>query len=401
MLRLATTENEARFHHYASVIQDPRFEWLGQIHQPFTDENLSGVDGLIVSDEYYITSRLAIDACKRRGIGTFHIVDGILEWRNLFDNPRSTESLHGTPLFQPLIADLTFAMGSLQKRTMQWLAAENQHIMASGLPRLDWIAAAERKTQTRKSKKLLFATANTPWFNQQQQVTFCREFMTIRSQLETLLEHRFEPWSCQWRVAEVVAQEFDLSTQKETELERVLTTCDALITTPSTLAVEAMLCGIPTMVFDPYASPIFTPSAWHATSASTVFQLLPSLLEPCERRLALQANLLESITPTDGLASERVVNAIESFLQSDNRNDELHRIQTHQQTSQVPSLSSESVSKADLLCAYYNIPSLDVTIAEQGERIRELEQQIAAPSLRQGVGAMVRALTSRPPRQQY
>ena len=393
-IRIATTESAARLHHYQDVVSAPEFEWLGQIKAPFSGDKLRQIQAIIVSDEYWQPSRLAIAACRASGIPTFHVMDGIVEWRNLYENPRTAIPENGAPLFQPLMSDLTFTMGHAQKTVLQWLG--NTNVVATGLPRLDDLTVRPCRTiPAQIPARLLIATANTPWFDAEQESVFRREFSRLVSLL-TNLPVTSRPVSCTWRIAQVVAQAFNLVVRPDVPVAVALAECDALITTPSTLAVEAMLQGVPVLVFDPFACPPFTPSAWSATSAEGVIQLLPSLLAPCPNRCRLQDSLCHAIAPSDGGAAKRVAMTIQSFLHDRSVPDGVESSfdigvaskSTHSENKSDGQSMPSSVVEAMLK----TIPSLDATISNQRETIAQLHRQLAAPGVKQSLLGFARSV---------
>jgi hypothetical protein len=299
-IRLATPEPSARHHHYIALAEQPGIEWLGVVAPPWEDSLPAKVDAVIVSCEYFLGNRLAIAACQRFGIPTYHVLDGILEWRNLFENPRTTVVENGAPLYRPLISDHTFAMGEIQRLTLQWLGNDNVH--AFGLPRFDALPVKPcRVGHVEGRPKVLIATANTPWFSDEQKTRFCDEF----GHLVDLLRPRSD-LAIEWRVAEPVAVEFGLANSTQQPSTVALQSAAALITTPSSLVIESMRLGVPTLVFDPYACPILNPSAWHATSANTVLQLLHSLLAPDDERAGLQNTLRDFSAPKETDAAKKI-----------------------------------------------------------------------------------------------
>lgn len=153
------------------------------------------LDGLIVSGEWLLPDRLAVIKCSQQGIPTFHFMDGILEWRNLFENPRSTDASRGSPLYQPILSDFTFCLGQLQKLQLEWLG--NSNVVASGLPRLGCEKIATSRRQNHPStRSVLIATANTPWFTDEQKLEFCREFVPFYERCRDQSE-----FSIKWRLA--------------------------------------------------------------------------------------------------------------------------------------------------------------------------------------------------------
>lgn len=390
-IRIATPENEARFHHYAPVVTADGFEWLGTVRPPFDERSLAGVDALIVSCEHHWPTRLAIAACKRLGIPTFHVLDGIVEWRNLFENPRSSQPENGPPLFQPLLSDHTFTMGEAQRRTLEWLG--NRMVTATGLPRFDGMKVNPCRTgRPTNPAALLIATANTPWFTDEQQHVFEREFSILIDRFKSGAASDGQSFHCRWRVAAPVAERFGLVRDEPGSAAEALALCDALITTPSSLAVEAMLLGIPTLVFDPFACPALTPNAWSATSAGTVMELLPSLMSPGEKRAGLQDSLREWITPCDAGASERVRAWIRSIVATGSPPTDAGEF------LQPPSRSNDGNSGSEAAITYLEglaatIPTLDRSIAAKQREIERLLAERRQPTLRHSLGCLYRCLT--------
>jgi hypothetical protein len=392
-IRIATTENEARFHHYREVVESPDFEWCGTLHPPFTDEKLSGIDAFICSCEHHWPTRLAIAACKKQGIPTFHVIDGIVEWRNLFENPRTSEKANGAPLFQPLISDHTFAMGWVQQWVLQWLG--NSAVHATGLPRLDGIVAAPCRFGTPAGPpRLLIATANTPWFTEAQEQQFGREFERLIAGIPGAVPQV----QCTWRVASPVVEKFKLPHALAEGAAQALAATDALVTTPSSLAIEAMLLGVPTLIFDPYACPVLTPSAWAATSADSVLQLLPSLLAPDAKRASLQDSLRDLIAPTDGKAAERIRESVLGVVNEKRipydpvlpSGQVVHPPNRSEHPDPSDWISNLSLSEMQGLVA--SIPALDRIIHEKEQHIDRLYQERTHPTFRHALGCLYRSL---------
>jgi hypothetical protein len=390
---LATPETSGRFHHYAAVVESPEIEWLGTIPAPFSAATLDRVQGIIISDEWHAPTRVAIAECKKRGIPVFHVIDGILEWRNLFENPRSTEAKNGSPLFQPVLADHTFCMGPVQKWQLEWLG--NASIHATGLPRLDGMPVSNcRPRSVSNPPRLLVATANTPWFNTEQRQRFMAEFSRLVGLCLAETSGSTPDFRCIWRVAEVAASALGLVADSSGSAADALASCDALLTTPSTFAVEAMLMGVPTMLFDPFACPAFIPAAWNATSAETAFAQIPSLLRPLEARCRLQDSIRSLIAPTDRGATNRVRECILQVV----RNGRVQPVEGSPAFSPASPLhdfnSKEhppQFSPADVHGLLATLPALDAKIAGQNERIEQLQKQLYTPNLKDGFRAMSRA----------
>jgi len=381
-IRLATPEGPSRHHHYIALAEQPGIEWLGVVAPPWEDSLPAKVDAVIVSCEYFLGNRLAIAACQRFGIPTYHVLDGILEWRNLFENPRTTIAENGAPLYRPLISDHTFAIGEIQRLTLQWLGNDNVH--AFGLPRFDALPVKPCRVGPVEGRpKVLIATANTPWFSDEQKVRFCEEFGRL-----VYLFHQRSDLAIEWRVAEPVAVEFGLANSTQQPSTVALQSAAALITTPSSLVIESMRFGVPTLVFDPYACPILNPSAWHATSASTVLQLLPSLLAPDAERAGLQNTIRDFSTHKETDAAKKIA----EFLHHPDRDSGLAPAAL---TSLEGAITSQSEDWKKIAGLAATVPALEKKIREQYRVIGEFTRAHKQPSFRNLCGVATRWIKSK------
>ena len=59
-IRIATSENEARFHHYASVVDHPSIDWLGRIDPPYDKESLNGVQAFIATPKRFFLHSMSL-----------------------------------------------------------------------------------------------------------------------------------------------------------------------------------------------------------------------------------------------------------------------------------------------------------------------------------------------------
>ncbi len=269
---------------------------------------------LVVSDEHdtFVRGRLA--TARLRGIPTFHVLDGAVRWQNLFDNPRSSVPENGPSFLQPLMAECTVVIGPMQAQILRWLGNPGV-ILPLGLPRLDGHRRAPcRMGGPEAGTRLLIATNNTPWYTDSQREFFEPRF---RELVKRLLD------ACRRRNLPVAVRPSNLGPNLSPGPEcwpgnngtRVpftedLTTAAAVITTPSTIAIEAMLAGIPTLVYDPYADPMLNPSAWYATSVDTVIEQLDGLVAPSMPRARYQDSLVATMVVPKGGASERLIQAM-------------------------------------------------------------------------------------------
>jgi len=307
-ISLGTPESPIRFRNYGSIISNPMIRWLGQLSFPYSPSDLEGVDAVIISDEWGIECRTCIAACKIRNIPVFHILDGVIRWKNLFENPRSLAAENGSPFLRPLISDMTFVMGDLQYSILKWLG--NSKICVSGLPRFAHYHPKSCRYGDSPRPHVLLATSNSPWYTESQREFFIPCFQRVIDTLRQDCETLGIPYHC--RLSPFVKwQNIEPSwLGPHPPLYEQLKNCTVLITTPSTIAIEAMLVGIPTLIFDPWADPCLVPSCWTADHAEVVSNLLPSLLSPTKERASMQDLICKYTVRDCRDSAELIVNAI-------------------------------------------------------------------------------------------
>jgi hypothetical protein len=305
--------------HYQSILEDPLSEaWT--VFYAECLEDVTRADICLVSDEY--NSRAVSKAlyAKRLGIPILHIVDGICEWRNIWENPRSQDPSIGMPLFQPMLADKVACLGPFQARLLEsWGAYGKCEILGS--PRLDVVLAEGRKRTSiqeceRSKRRITVATARSAGFNTDQ-ILMAKQSLEdinewIRSQCPDLGSQVV------WRPGDPAFLPHDpigrVSLMNEETALEVLKSTDAFITTPSTIALEAMAMGIPTCVVDYTNSPRFLNAAWYISAFAHIGQELTSLLKPSERRMQFQRFLLHDQLRCDDFAAPRVAKLIVDMI---------------------------------------------------------------------------------------
>lgn len=180
------------------------------------------------------------------GVPTAMQMDGVLEYANTFLNPRFK---HG--LLRPAPADLVLASGAHDQAILESLG---NRAVASGLPRLDVFRERLRTTPSKLPPRgLMIATANNAWFTP-----------GMRSRLlGTLHQLKYETQKkripVRWRVSAKLADK--LGVERDTaDLVHSLLQVQGVLTSASTLALEAMIAQRPTGILHPHPWPLWIPS---------------------------------------------------------------------------------------------------------------------------------------------
>ena len=227
--------------HFAGVADALRDRDLTAVRTLATDDQgrpalPEGCRVVAVSDAESPETRRAIRLAIEANTPVVQLMDGVVDWRNTLTNPR----VEGRFL-RPAPAGLVLAATESDAAILRALG---NRVTTTGLPRLAAIRPAPRPPTTR----LLIATARTPAFDAAERDRLVRTLARLRD----AAAHFRVP--VLWRLTARLDLELGV-TNAEGPLTEALARCSAVLTTPSTLALEARLAGRPTALIDPHAVP--------------------------------------------------------------------------------------------------------------------------------------------------
>lgn len=220
------------------------------------------------------------------GIPTLLLADGILEYRNTWEHPQLTPG----SLYQPVVAHKLACIGRSQARVVEsWGNAGRCEIVGS--PRLDVYAGRSRRTRPAdRPFRLLVMTAITPYFDEVQHAHVRRSLEDLKAHLATV------PIEVCWRLTKGLDAEIGVDSLVTDltglELADVLQNVDAVVTTPSTSMIEAMLLGLPVALLDYCNRPHYVPAAWRITAPGHIAETIDGLRAPTTDRLLYQNHTL-------------------------------------------------------------------------------------------------------------
>lgn len=268
-------------------------------------------DLVILNDETWAHCGAAIPELQRRGIPTLHLADGILEWRNTWENPRQASEETGMPLFQPVLSSKIACIGRSQARILEsWGNIGKCEV--TGSPRFDGITQRVPDASLRSDPpRILIATARRPGFTIAQVDKVQRSLLDLK---HWLCESSLEPV---WRIAPELAEPLGVAGAIGAEpLAAQLRTVHAVITTPSTVQVEAMMTGIPVALLDYLNRPHYVPAAWTISAREHIGEIVPALLNPSPERMLYQDTILHDTVECRTPATPRVVTLAEKMVQA-------------------------------------------------------------------------------------
>jgi hypothetical protein len=257
---------------------------------------------LCVNDYHYDVAR-CLDVARAAGIPSLVLQDGILEWRCQYENPLFGAG-GGAPQHQPVLADKIACLGASSARHIaSW--GNPSKVEVTGMPRLDALAELRLPPPKRPGRRLLVMTAKKPWYDEAQRTVIERSLAELKQYLSTRPDIEVV-----WRVTRGLSEELRVENRLKAldtlELSGVLAEVDAVITTPSTAILEAMLASRPVAALDYFNVPRFVQSAWTITSADHLPKVVSELMAPPATRMLFQSECQRDSLRTDGSAAGRV-----------------------------------------------------------------------------------------------
>lgn len=282
-----------------------------------TDQDLA-----IFFSEHFRRFRTAINQLKRKRCRTLYAIDGVLEWRNAFENREEEPACPWT--MRPVLSEKVAVIGRSQARQLSFWGNQKK-IELIGLPRLDALreldsdplkASCSSKIDggSPAAKRILVATAKWPCFTDEQMANVEEGLCDLKCALESMEDRVTVTWRLTGGLAEKLGVENSFSNSDGDEFQAQLRTCDALITTPSTAALEAMLVGIPAVVLEYNDCPQLSDSAWQIRTERHMQKVLNEILEAPQSKMAQQEFILHDTLECKSSATERMVELIKKML---------------------------------------------------------------------------------------
>ena len=201
---------------------------------------------LLVSAQHYREPEFSIlRRAVELAIPTLIIADGILAYRNTWENPEIAAGC----MFQPLIGHKIACLGRSQVRVLEsWGNLGKCELVGS--PRMDsLLAGPRRERETGKPCRILVMTAKKLGFTAEQVALTKRSIRDLKYWFSQHPRTNGTELQVVWRLTQDLDKEIgvqnNLSGFEADELEKILKTVDAVVTAPSTSMLEAMLQRVP------------------------------------------------------------------------------------------------------------------------------------------------------------
>ncbi|GAA5509415.1 hypothetical protein [Novipirellula caenicola] len=311
-------------------------------------------DLAIFFSEHFDRFRSAIHDLKRRNVATLYAIDGILEWRNAWQNRETEPACPWT--MRPVLCHKVACIGASQARTLStWGNTEKVEVV--GIPRLDHLRleatpadTAPRESRPDQQLRLLVMTAKWPGFTEAQRHQIAQSLIDVKAWADTTAAVGNRPIELIWRLTggmdRIIGVENSLRDTTGEDLITALQRSDAVITTPSTAQLESMLVGKPTAILDYTNSPLYVDAAWRITCQGQLDHTITQLCDPPAERMHYQHTVLADSLQHDADATDRMMMLI------DKMSEHANAMATHQQPLQFPAaLLPPLANPTPLLCA--------------------------------------------------
>ena len=268
--------------------------------------------------EHFDRFREACRALKERQVGTIYAIDGILEWRNAWENRDNEPACPWT--MRPALAHKVACIGRSQARVLaDWGNAEKIEVV--GVPRFDALfhGALECPVPQSGPIRILVMTAKWPGFTDEQVAITTRSLLDLKQWFDQNGEIKGRPIEVTWRLTRGLESQLDVENQMNdatgAELARSLSEVDAVITTASTAMLEAMIAQRPVALLDYHNCPRYVEPAFCISAREHIETVIHSMANPPAPRMLFQQAVLSDALECQTPATDRMVTLIEKMRQ--------------------------------------------------------------------------------------
>lgn len=242
---------------------------------------------LVVSSVFSsVTSNLIVKKCKRYGIKTLLLTDGIIEWENMHNN--SYLQSKGIKLYHPIIHDYFGVMGSLEKKYFS--------ILNPSCTPLDFtpvrIKLGMNNPISENRKLFLLTSANNAYVNEFEKERVIEIYSQI---LSSFLELQI-PYKLRIFDKDILNVLHSIDPSLKNDIDSSFSDClddvQAVITGPSSIVFEAFEKDLPVAQLLYRNAPVFTQSGWFINSYTDIKSTLLSMKNPEWERIAFQKAVL-------------------------------------------------------------------------------------------------------------
>jgi hypothetical protein len=240
-------------------------------------------------DNPYIN--VAIFYAKTKDKKTILVIDGPLEWTNLYKNPNTNDIIN----FRPIIHDFCF---TLSEKQIRYLKFGNSNVIFDVYK--NFRATMQFKTHS-PQYDFLITTSNTPYFNdyeKKQLILLLQSIIDAAIEMNLSLLLRLKP-----EIINKINNPKMYINDIESDISNLLSKVKSVIVSPSTVALQAMQNSLPTGMLIYRNSPITYSTGWILYHGADHKITLKEMLDPELSRMEYQSVAIASETSTSLLVT--------------------------------------------------------------------------------------------------
>ena len=299
-----TMKNSPWEHYYDNIIPHLKISYKHAYNWNYS-EILSHKPSVVVSVHNFGVSHL-IPRLKEAGIATLLLQEGATEWMMHWNNPRLVKQI--PPRHRPVMYDKIGVFGPLYRRIDESWGNLGKCEMV-GSPRWDNLKVPEREPREGRKFRLMLASARVVGYDESTVNEVIRGFKDLSDYLETRSD--IEVF---WRVGEPVEKALALQ-NNNTQMERLLvgealSRVDAVVSTPSSFLIEAMITKCPVASLDYIVCPRYFNPAWVIHCADDIGPVISELVNPPASKMMFQEFICDDVIYKPGSAGKRAAKLI-------------------------------------------------------------------------------------------
>ncbi len=255
--------------------------------------------------------------CNKNNIPTILMMDGTIEWKHFFENPKWSFGGNESP-YIPSYCDKIFVPGHSTYRFLEFFA-NNGKCEIVGLPRLDSYASLISKSILNNERNLVkyvgVLSGNTPGYTKEQIDNSIALFNDLNSYSKTLDNVKF---IFRLRKGFVSLVDNDITIDNSANLIDFLDKVDVVISQPSTAVYESMLLNIPTAIAEYSNTPNYMQAAFNIHHKLQIKEVIEELFNPTPMKLLLQKQILSDTISFVGESAKIAGDVINEIIKQSN-----------------------------------------------------------------------------------
>jgi len=277
------------------------YEFDGQVYYKNSAVFFEKYDAVICIHTVEPLNSYILNKCLFLNVKTMVVFDGVYEWDNAYKNPKHIQA--GIKLYDPISSDMALIVGE----PINYLSHINPGVTFHSYRPTRMIISKNSRNAVAEGT-LLLTTAKTPYFDLKERerlVNLYREVLTVCRSIFDNIEFRFFDESL---LSDIGG---DLTKNKtDGSFSDAIKNYSNLITTPSSVSIEAMALGVAVAHLDYRDSPLFFQAGWRLNQSVDIPDVLSSMNAKTLERINFQYSEVKSVL--DPEINE--TNTIESLL---------------------------------------------------------------------------------------